>query len=512
MRRSRFTCIFLLFFVSSAFAKEPVDLQMITKLKQEGFKNSQVMDILSDLTDIYGPRLTGSTHLKKASEWARDQLGNWGLANAHLEAWGTFGRGWETERYSIEMMEPWYLNIYAHPKAWTPGTDGEISGQPVMITMEDDDFTEKFAGKLKGAIVMLSSVADYEGHFEAEATRLSDEELEEEYMAPDPKKRHGRSERYKKYMKWRKWKKKVNRFLVEEGAAAILESGRLNDGTIRVMSGGSYKTTADSTLPTLAIATEHYNLISRLLKKEIAVKLVLNIQNRFLDDDSLGYNVLAEIPGTDRKLKDQVVMIGAHIDSWHGATGTTDNGAGCAVMMEVMRILKAVGVKPRRTIRIGLWSGEELGEFGSEGYVKKHFGDRKTMQLEPEHEKFSAYYNIDNGTGKIRGIYLQGNDAARPFFEAMFAPFHDYGAETVTIRNTTSTDHEAFDKIGLPGFQFIQDPIDYFGRTWHTNMDFFDHAQESDLMQMSVIVASIVYHTAMREQKIPRKPLPESKD
>ncbi len=367
MRRSRFTCIFLLFFVSSAFAKEPVDLQMITKLKQEGFKNSQVMDILSDLTDIYGPRLTGSTHLKKASEWARDQLGNWGLANAHLEAWGTFGRGWETERYSIEMMEPWYLNIYAHPKAWTPGTDGEISGQPVMITMEDDDFTEKFAGKLKGAIVMLSSVADYEGHFEAEATRLSDEELEEEYMAPDPKKRHGRSERYKKYMKWRKWKKKVNRFLVEEGAAAILESGRLNDGTIRVMSGGSYKTTADSTLPTLAIATEHYNLISRLLKKEIAVKLVLNIQNRFLDDDSLGYNVLAEIPGTDRKLKDQVVMIGAHIDSWHGATGTTDNGAGCAVMMEVMRILKAVGVKPRRTIRIGLWSGEELGAFGSEG-------------------------------------------------------------------------------------------------------------------------------------------------
>jgi Zn-dependent M28 family amino/carboxypeptidase len=248
----------------------------------------------------------------------------------------------------------------------------------------------------------------------------------------------------------------------------------------------------------------------RLLDANVEVEVELDTKTKFLDD-STGYNVVAEIPGTDRKLKAELVMLGGHLDSWHAATGATDNAAGTAVMMEAVRILQAIGLKPRRTIRIALWGSEEQGLFGSKNYVKKHFGDPEDMRLLPDHAKLSAYYNVDNGTGKIRGVYLQENSDTQPIFEAWLKPFHDMGATTVTMRNTGGTDHLSFDAVGLPGFQFIQDEIDYNTRTHHTNMDTYERLQEGDLKQAAVIVASFVYHTAMRDEKLPRKTLPEAK-
>lgn len=490
-------------------ADEPVDLQMVTRIKQEGLNNSQVMETLSYLTDVHGPRLTGSPNYKIAAEWCRYQLSEWGLENARLESWA-FGRGWSIERYSAEMLEPYYMNIIAYPKAWTPGTNGAMSGQPLAISLEEEDL-EQYRGKLAGAIVLLGEPRDHEPLFEAEAQRYTAEQLTELTGYPEEAGRttSSRRERFAKYRAERAKRRELTRFLAQEGAAAVLEASPIAHGTLRVLSGGAFDNDTTASLPALVIALEAYNHIARLLKKNIPVKLEINIQTRFHTEDSLGYNVIAEIPGSDGKLKKEVVMLGAHLDSWHAGTGATDNASGCAVMMEAVRILKALEVNPRRTIRIALWGGEEQGLLGSEDYVKKYFADPKTMDLKPDHANFSAYYNLDNGTGKIRGIYLQESEAVRPIFEAWLKPFHDMGAATVTFRKTRSTDHVSFDAVGLPGFQFIQDPIEYFSRTWHTNMDVYDHLLADDLKQMSVIVAAFVYHTAMRDEKLPRKPLPQ---
>lgn len=502
MKKMWMVTVVLIFGFMTGLAEEPVDLQMISRIKHEGFKNSQVMDILSNITDVHGPRLTGSSGYMKSAEWCRDQLADWGLENAEVAPWGVFGYGWEVERYSCEMTAPYYVNIIGHPKAWTPGTDGVVSGTPIHMTFESD--LDEFKGKLKDAIVIFGDPRVAEQPFEADANRFSHEdltELKQAMQGEDP-------ERAARRARWRSLRKKIQeirKFLVAEGVAAVLESSWIEHGTLRVMSGGSYKTTADPVVPAMVIALEQFNQILRLLEKDVDVQLEINIQARFNKEDSLGYNVIADIPGTDKNLKSGLVMLGAHLDSWHGGTGATDNGSGCSVMMEAVRILKALDVKPRRTIRIALWDGEEQGLLGSKGYTKALFGDGDQKPFTDAHENFSAYFNIDNGTGKIRGIYLQENDAARPVFEALFKPFHDLGASTVTIRNTSSTDHMAFDALGLPGFQFIQDPIAYRARTWHTNMDVLDHAIEADLQQMSVIVAAIVYHVAMRDERIPRK-------
>jgi hypothetical protein len=507
----KYVLLLLLCLFSTLSAQEKVDLQTITKIKQEGFKNSQVMDILSYLTDVHGPRLTGSPNLRKAQDWAVEKLSEWGLSNVHTEQWGVFGSGWEVVRFSAEMTSPQYVNLIAYPQAWTPGTDGVITGQPVLIDPDKDDFEEEYAGKLEGAIVLIGSPREANDDSEPDEKRKTDEQLDEIFMAETP---GGRPANYERIQQWRKRRatyEKLNKFLLKEGAKVVLRSSQLDHGTLRVMSGGSFKTAASRSMPSLIVAMEHYNRIARLIEKEIPVTLSINIETRFIESDSLEYNVIAEIPGTDRKLKKEIVMLGAHMDSWHSATGATDNGAGTAAMMEAMRILKAIDAKPRRTIRLALWTGEEQGLLGSRGYVKKHFADPETMELKPEHELLSAYYNIDNGGGKIRGIYLQENDAARPIFEAMLKPFEDLGVQTVTIRNTGGTDHLSFDRVGLPGFQFIQDELDYFTRTWHTNMDVYDHVKESDMMQISVVVASVVLHTANRDEKIPRKPLPKAK-
>ena len=510
MKKYSVICLLLLFAVTfTANAQEPIDWTMVSKIKAEGFKNSQVMETMFYLTDVHGPRLTNSPNYQAASQWCVDKMTEWGLVNAKLESWGGFGRGWAVERYSIEMLEPQYVNLIAYPKAWTPGTDGTISGQPVLVDIKSEEDFEKYKGTLKGAIVMQKPSREAETHFKADAKRRSEEDLAKLVEAPEPGARPSRSARRAEFRHRRALRNKISKFFKKEQVAVVLDGSQREHGTIRVGSGGSYKMGEETAVPALTVSIEHYSRIARLLEHDIPVKLEINVKSEFFEDDSMGYNVVGEIAGTDKKLKDQVVMLGGHLDSWHSGTGSTDNASGCAVALEAVRILKAIGVKPRRTIRVGLWGGEEQGLHGSRGYVAKHFGDRKTMKLKSAHKNFSGYFNLDNGTGKIRGVYLQGNDAIRPVFETFLKPFNDLGAATLTIRDTGGTDHLSFDAVGLPGFQFIQDQIDYNTRTHHTNMDVYDHALKSDLMQASVIMASFVYHTAMRDAKLPRKPLPK---
>lgn len=507
----RHLLILLLVLPAYLFAQEPVDLQAITLIKQEGFDNSQVMETMSYLTDVHGPRLTGSPKLMDAMQWSRDQLKDWGLQNSRLEPWGTFGRGWHTENYSLEMLEPTYLRLIAYPKAWTPGTEGVLEAVPIILDIEDDTAMDELSDELAGAIVLLGKGREMETDFEAAAKRYSDEELSDLISARSTSVGESRAERRKRWLtiraKYRQARKKVQ----AAGAALVIEQSTLSYGIVRVGSGGAFRLSDDnsSALPTLVLAGEQYLRIVRLAEKKIPVKLRASVQNTFVETDTIGYNVIAEIPGRDRKLRKQVVMLGAHVDSWHAGTGATDNAAGSAVMMEAVRILSVSGLNMKRTVRLALWTGEEQGLLGSRGYVKKTFGESTDDQYKAAQKEVSAYYNLDNGTGKIRGIYLQGNDAARPIFEAWFAPFADHDAHTVSIRKTGSTDHIPFDNIGIPGFQFIQDPIAYFSRTWHTNMDAYDYAQENDLMHSAVVVASLVYHTANRSDLMPRKPMPQ---
>lgn len=489
-------------------AQEPVDLAMITRMKMEGFERSKVMETLWYLTEHVGPRLTNSPQLKQASEWCVKRLTEWGLVNARMEPWGIFGRGWSIERFSIEMIEPHFMPIVAYPKAWTASTNGIVSGTPVLVEVKSEADFEKYRGKLKGAIVMNESPRQVEPRFEADARRHSDQDLQRLTGAPEPAGASDRTQQRQEFRARRTLQEKIRNFFREEGVAVLLEPSRGEHGTIFVAGGGDYKKDAEPGVPSFVVAIEHYARIARHLERKQPVKLNIELRTKFHDEDLKAYNVIADIPGTDPKLKDELVMLGAHLDSWHAGTGTTDNGAGSAVVMEAVRILTAIGARPRRTIRLALWSGEEQGLLGSQEYVKTHFADPKTMQLKPSHAKLSCYFNLDNGTGKIRGVYLQGNDAVRPIFEAWLKPFHDLGATTLTIRNTGGTDHLSFDAVGLPGFQFIQDPIEYGTRTHHTNMDVYDRALKGDLMQASVIMASFVYHAAMRDERLPRKPLP----
>lgn len=509
--RRMLVVLLMLMLMSLAWAQEPVNWQAINRIRAEGLQNSQVMETLFWLTDRHGPRLTGSPNMKAASEWARDQMTKWGLENAKLEPWGAFGRGWVTERFSIEMLEPQYQPIIAWPQAWTAGTNGVVSGAAVVMDVSSEDDFAKYKGKLRGAIVLTQKPREVNASFEADAKRYDEKGLAELAQAELGGAASPFAARMQEFRAQRALREKMNKFLRDEGVAVILQPSRGEDGTVFAGGAGSRTWGAEPGFPTMVVAIEHYGRIWRLTEKGTPVKLEVNIKNRFIEEDSLGYNVIAEIPGTDKKLKDEVVMLGGHLDSWHPGTGTTDNAAGCAVAMEAVRILKALGpqFQPRRTIRIALWSGEEQGLLGSRGYVKKHFADPAVMQPTPEHEKFAGYFNLDNGTGKIRGVYLQGNDMVRPIFEAWLKPFNDLGANTLTIRNTGGTDHLAFDAVGLPGFQFIQDELDYDTRTHHSNMDVYERAQKGDLMQASVIMAAFVYHTAMREEKLPRKPMPK---
>jgi carboxypeptidase Q len=508
-------------------ATEKVDLETITRIRYEGFHNSKVMELASGLMDSIGERLTGSPNMKRANEWTRDQLTAMGLSNSHLESWGPFGRGWTNQYVNVRMTSPDVVTLLAYPKAWTPGTNGVVQGKCVRATIDKKEDFEKYKGKLSGTIVILGTDADVKPITEAPYKRLSDDDLAKLAQYENPPDRPGY--RMSDYMKRMQFIKDLNQFLADEKVLAVIDHSRgtAGGGTVFVQSGGSYKTGETTTIPQLTMASEHWTRIARLLQQKKDVSLELNVTNTFYDDDPMQYDTIAEIPGTDKDKKDEVVMLGAHLDSWHAGTGATDNGAGTIVMMEAVRILKTLNVQPRRTIRIGLWSGEEQGLLGSQGYVQNHFGSRPPMDeppsmkgmptllrreagdvtIKPEQKKISVYFNVDNGSGKIRGVHLQENEAVAPIFEAWMEPFRDLGMTTLTMRNTGGTDHQSFDAVGIPGFQFIQDPIEYETRTHHSNMDVYDRLQPDDLKQMAVIVASFVYDAAQRDQMLPRKPI-----
>ncbi len=517
MNRITLVILTALAFVFVAFKgdnAEKADLHTVMLIKNEGFNNSKVMQTLFELCDLNGPRLTGSPGMKSAEKWCKEKLQNWGLENAAIEPWGGFGKGWEINKCYVAMTAPYYQHLIAVPRAWTPGTNGLISGNAVLVKIETMADMAQYAGKLKGRIVVMpSAISDTRPNFTADASRVSEADLAKMSMDPHNEESPAQTSQNQQRRQQRgaaaAMRSSIDSFFIAEGAIAVLSGGRGTMGTVFTSNGSPRSWNAKPVLPELEMGAEHIARIQRLLNADKEVALELDTKTTFFTTDSIEYNVVAEIPGTDPKLKEELVMLGGHMDSWHGSTGTTDNGAGVAVAMEAVRILKTLGVKPRRTIRVILWSGEEQGLLGSRGYVKNHFGNRFTMELKPDHTKVSAYYNLDNGGGKIRGIYLQGNDELRPIFEEWLAPFNDLGAATVTYRNTGSTDHIAFDEVGIPGFQFIQDGLEYGTRTHHTNMDSYDRASANDLMQASIVMASFVYHTAMRNEKLPRKALPK---
>jgi carboxypeptidase Q len=507
------TVVAALFFLVAAApgvsrSQERVDEQAVARIKVEGFQHSQVMDTLGYLTDVYGPRLTGSPGLKAASDWCVKRLGEWGLQNPRLESWGTFGRGWSVERQSIEMTSPRYSRLIAYPHAWSPGIEGTLEGSPVLVEIKGKEDFDKYRGKLKGAIVLRGKPLPARSRFEPYGTRYDAEELAKEGGRINP----GEPKSF--WADQEAWDKDVAKereivdFFKSEDISLLIEPSERDDLVVHVAGLGYYLGTTGQTFPSFVMAKEHYTRILRLLDRTVPVTLEVSLQTKFYDNAE-GTNVLADLPGSDPALRDEVVLLGAHLDSWHSGTGATDNGAGSAAILEAMRILKATGLSPRRTIRLGLWTGEEQGYFGSVGYVTKHFGDLKTMKLLPEHAKLAVYLNLDNGSGRIRGVYLQGNEAARPIFEAFLKPFEYLDATTITTENTGGTDHLPVNGIGLPGFQFIQDPLDYDNHTHHTNIDVLDNAIEDDLKQAAVIIASVAYDAAMRDQKFPRPPMPE---
>jgi carboxypeptidase Q len=530
-----------------------------TRIRDEGANRSQVMQTLNYLTNVIGSRLTGSPGMRRANEWTRDTLAKWGLADAHLESWGPFGRGWQLRRFSAEMVEPQALPLNAYPKAWSPATSGVLTAEVVYVDAKDVQGLQKFKGSLRGKIVLNGAARDLTAHFEPDATRRTEKQLLDLANAPDPATRPARAPVTPEQRATALFNSQKYNFFQEEGAALVIDPSRGDDGTIFVQQAAvpqpvpaderarlailnrdpdaprqirAWDKDAPAFAPQLVLSIEQYNRLAHMLEAGERVRVSVNLDAQFLDRDLMAYNTVAEIPGTD--LKDEVVMLGGHLDSWHGATGATDNAAGVAVAMEAVRIIKALGLQPRRTIRIALWSGEEQGLLGSRAYVEQHFGKLETparptppganegqpaatpapapqrakLTTKPEYEKFSVYFNLDNGTGRVRGVYMQGNESVRALFRQWLAPFSDTGAQTLTLSNTGSTDHVSFDSIGLPGFQFIQDEVDYNTRTHHSTQDTFERIQADDVKQAAAVMAAFVYRAAMLDSKIPRKPAP----
>jgi len=562
----------------------------IVRIRDEGMNRSQVMQTLSYLSDVIGPRLTASPNAKRANEWTRDKLTSWGLQNGHLEAWGPFGRGWTLKRFSAQIIEPQDIPLIAYPKAWSPGikvmpptppadpksrkkvtapppaAGSVVTADVVYLDAKTEADLDKYKGQLKGKIVLISPTVEVKALFEAPGTRRDERNLLALANANPPGPGGGfgggggrgagganltPQERQQLLFQQSVFNAKRMNMLVDEGAAVLVDvSPRGSGGTLFVQSATAAQAVPKSLeemrtlprvsvydpkneakmVPQMTVSAEQYNRIMRMMQQGEKVKMTVDLQVEYQDQDNMGYNTIAEIPGSD--LKDEVVMLGGHMDSWHSGTGATDNAAGVSVAMEAVRIIQALGLKPRRTIRIALWTGEEQGLLGSRAYVAKHFGKLEggpggggggggfgggggganatpaKLTTLPEYEKFSGYFNLDNGTGKIRGIYLQGNKGVRDLFSQWLMPFSTMGASTITISNTGGTDHQSFDGIGLPGFQFIQDEIEYDTRTHHSNQDVFDRIQADDMKQAATIMAAFVYQTAMRDEKLPRKPAP----
>jgi carboxypeptidase Q len=508
------------------------DTAMLNRIWLEGTNNSRVMEHLSWITDVFGPRIPGSPAYDKAAAWAVQRFKELGLAGATIEPAGEFGLGWSYDYVSAHMTAPSYMPIVAYPRPWTGSTKGRITGAPVLAVISSKADMDKYRGKLKDAIVLVHEPRPVHPDFSAPASRLDDKGLKEIEETPIPVKPARRGE--PEGQSGPKWEDLEEFFRTEEVGCLVEPSSasRSDFGTVRVDAyGGNGKDhTTRGQSPRIIVAAEQYNRICRILELGVPVTLEIEVRTTFYDRDTQGTNVTAEIPGTDKK--DELVMLGGHLDSWTGGTGAVDNAAGCVVAMEAVRILKALGVKPRRTIRAAFWTGEEEGFYGSRGYVVSHFGDTdrqslakmdfealdrswrnplgesKKLLAKPDYAKISGYFNYDNGSGRIRGIYIQENFAVRPIFEEWMKPLKDLGVTTIALQNTEGTDHLPFDYIGIPGFQFIQDPLDYFPGLHHTNQDVYDHAVPEDLVQSAIVMAYFVYQTAMREEMLPRKPLP----
>ena len=524
------------------------DLAVVSRIKTEAFENSQVMDTLEYLTDQYGPRLTLSPEWREAADWAVKRLQGYGLENVHLEKWGTPGRSWSLKKASIEMLEPRYSALVAAPLAWSDVSHGirtaDVilarygSGRRVLDPKKAEDDLDKFMaewkGKLKGKIILLSPVRHIDPSNKALFQRYTSQELSEMAEAPAPISKVPVDLKNLKFPEtddiqqliqfnaslppWvrEQFRKKREalaakrvKFFKEEGVVAIINSDqRAHDSLLFAEAAGPYDAKDTLAVPTFVVTQEQYNRIARLIDRKVPVKVRVELEAEISKDNQDAYNIVGELPGAAKK--DEVIMIGGHFDSWHTGTGATDNGAGSAVVVEAVRILKALNLKLDRTVRIALWSGEEEGLLGSKAYVKEHFGDPETMERTEQHAKLSGYFNLDNGSGKIRGVYLQGNDAMRPVFDGWLSAFRDEGVSTVSIRNTGGTDHLSFDAVGLPGFQFIQDPLDYGTLTHHSDMDTYDHLQAADLMQAAAVIATVVYDAANRPEMLPRKELPKA--
>jgi carboxypeptidase Q len=516
-------------------AKENLDYNMYQQIRIEGLTHSHVMEYASALMDGIGPRLTGSPNLKRANEWTRDQLAAMGCSNAHLEDWGEFGMGWQQLNTWTRMASPDTAVFITQAAPWSPSSNGTISGQAVWMDVKKEEDLDKYKGKIAGKVVLLGEMREVKPVDKPLFEHMDDKDLAKivEYpLTPEP------GYFTPELMKRLELRQKISKFLAEEHALAVVlpsRDGRNSGGsggTIFVDSSGglgwfSYQREHIQPVPVVIAAIENYGRVYRLLKANVPVTIEVNVDVKFTGDHEHGFDTIAEIPGTDPKLKDEVVMVGGHLDSWAAATGATDNGAGTVVAMEVMRILNALQVKPRRTIRIGLWTGEEQGLFGSIGYVKQHFGFvplstapdqvklpewlRKPagpLVLKPDQQRISGYFNVDNGSGKILGVYLQENIAEAPIFAQWIEPLKDLGVTAISVRNTEGTDHESFDAVGIPGFQFIQDKLDYATRTHHSNMDTYERLQPGDLAQAATVEAIFVFNAAMRDQMLPRKPLP----
>ncbi len=531
-------------------AIESLDLNMYARIRSEGLGHSHVMDYMTGLSDGIGPRLTGSPNMKKANEWTRDRLADAGLENAHLEDWGEFGMGWAQVNSWARVITPDTEPLWIQAAPWSPATKGPVTADAVLVELTTAADLDKYKGKLSGKIVLLGAPHAIVDLTEPLFHRYTDEELKEMESVEGPRRAGaGPQQTIQQLLAERQRLTQLRtaalKMMSAEGVAAILAPSRdggkgggtgiIFDDNGANLSRNAQKRESAVTIPNAVATVEGYGRIYRLLQQRVPVKLEVNIETVFSGDHEHGFDTVAEIPGTDSKLKDQVVMVGGHLDSWISGTGATDNGAGSVVAMEAVRILKAIGYKPRRTIRIALWSGEEQGLFGSRGYVKQHFGEFTEPPAAPgappadpalaflrgpqgplkttrEWETLDAYYNLDNGTGKIRGVYTQENYAIAPIFEQWLKPLHHLGATTISYRNTRSTDHQSFDAVGLPGFQFIQDPMDYETRTHHSNMDTYERIHEADLKQAAVIEAIFLYNTSERDAMMPRKPFPHPEE
>ena len=524
-------------------ATESLDLNMYQRIRDEGLNHSHVMEFATALMDGIGPRLTGSPNAKKANEWTRDTLTRIGLENAHLEDWGEFGLGWQQLNTWARIVAPDTAVLIVQAAPWSPSSAGPVTGDVVFVSILDEKDIDKYKGKMAGKIVLYGAMREVPPVDKELVDRYSDKELEEIAAFPVSASAGGVSPemqaRLRTYMERQRLIDKVAQFFFDEKVAAVIEpsrdskNGGGSGGTIFDDNGATLGRTpyvADKRVkvPVVVAAIESYGRLYRLTQAHAPVSVEIDVETKFTGEHEHAFNTIAEIPGTDPKLKEQVVMVGGHLDSWTAGTGATDNGAGTIVAMEAVRILKALDVKPRRTIRIALWTGEEQGIFGSKGYVTQHFGSAKLstapdqlqlpeymrraagpLEVKPEHKLITAYFNVDNGTGKIRGVYTQGNAAIAPIFAQWIAPLKDLGVTTITNRNTGGTDHLSFDAVGIPGFQFIQDMLDYEARTHHSNEDVMERLQPADLKQIATVEAIFLYNAAQRDQMLPRKPLPQ---